>query len=160
MCANFDKAIYGLKQAPRAWYAQLRAKLEELGFIPSKADTSLFYYNKGQHCLFVLVYVDDIIVASSSTSATEALLADLQKDFTLKDLGDLHYFLGIEVKKHQGGLVLTEERYATDILSRSGMDKCKAIDTPLSSTEKLSAEEGENLGLEDSTRYKSLIDAL
>jgi histone deacetylase 1/2 len=147
---KLDKAIYGLKQAPRAWYAQLCAKLEDLGFIPSKADTSLFYYNKGRHSLFVLVYVDDIIVVSSSTTATEALLADLQKKFALKDLGDLHYFLAIEVKKHQGGLILTQERYATDILSRSGMDKCKMIDTPLSSTEKLSAMEGDSLGLEDS----------
>lgn len=78
----------------------------------------------------MLVYVDDIIVANSSPTATDALLADLQKDFTLKDLGDLHYFLGIEVKRRQGGLVLTQEWYAAVILSRSGMDKCKSIDTP------------------------------
>jgi histone deacetylase 1/2 len=61
-----DKAIYGLKQAPRAWYARLCGKLQSLGFVPSKADTSLFYCNKGSHTLFVLVYVDDIIVASTS----------------------------------------------------------------------------------------------
>ena len=64
---KLDKALYGLKQAPRAWYARLCGKLETLGFVPSKADTSLFYYQKGQHTIFVLVYVDDIIVASSST---------------------------------------------------------------------------------------------
>jgi predicted GNAT superfamily acetyltransferase len=92
---KLDKVIYGLKQAPRAWYARLCAKLQALGFIPSKADTSLFYYNRGRYNLFVLVYVDDIIVASSSPKATEALLGDLQKEFSLKDLGDLHYFLGI-----------------------------------------------------------------
>jgi histone deacetylase 1/2 len=72
-----DKAIYGLKQAPRVWYARLCGKLEQIGFIPSKADTSLFYYNKGHHTLFVLVYVDDIVVASSSPEASNALLADL-----------------------------------------------------------------------------------
>ena len=69
-----------------------------------------------------------------------------KKEFALKDLGDLHYFLGIEVKKIQGGLILRQERYATDILARCGMDKCKAIDTPLSNTEKLSAVEGDTLG--------------
>ena len=92
---KLDKALYGLKQAPRAWYARLCKRLESLGFVSSKADTSLFYYNQGKYCIFVLVYVDDIIVASSSQDATEALLKDLQSEFALKDLGDLHYFLGI-----------------------------------------------------------------
>lgn len=95
---KLDKALYGLKQAPRAWYARLCAKHQSLGFIPSKADTSLFYYSKGRHSLLVLVYVDDIIVASSSAEATQALFGDLQKEFALKDLGDLHYPLGIKVK--------------------------------------------------------------
>lgn len=63
---KLDKALYGLEQAPRAWYARLCKKLEALGFVPSKAGTSLFYYNRGKHTLFVLVYVDDIIVASTS----------------------------------------------------------------------------------------------
>jgi histone deacetylase 1/2 len=84
---KLDKALYGLKQAPRAWYSRLCAKLQALGFVPSKSDTSLFYYRKGNHTIFVLVYVDDIIVASSSPAATDALLANLQKDFALKDLG-------------------------------------------------------------------------
>ena len=96
---KLDKALYGLKQAPRAWYSRLSKKLQELGFTPSKADTSLFFYNKGKHTIFVLVYVDDIIVASSSTQATECFLKDLEKEFALKDLGDLHSFLGIEVQK-------------------------------------------------------------
>lgn len=65
----------------------------------SKADTSLFYLNKGDINMFVLVYVDDIIVASSSERATTALLQDLKEEFALKDLGELHYFLGIEVRK-------------------------------------------------------------
>jgi histone deacetylase 1/2 len=61
-----------------------------------------------------LVYVDDIIVASSSQQATTTLMRDLENDIALKDLDELHYFLGIEVKKHKDGRVLTHERYATD----------------------------------------------
>lgn len=150
---KLDKALYGLTQAPSAWYARLCRKLEALGFMPSKADTSLFYYNSGKHTLFVLVYVDDIIVASSSQEAIEALLKDLHHEFALKDMGDLHYFLGIEVKRASHGLVLSQQRYAADILKRSGMDKSKSIDTPLSSTEKLSIVDSDKLGPEDSTRY-------
>jgi histone deacetylase 1/2 len=84
----------------------------------------------------------------------------LQHEFALKDLGELHYFLGIEVKKVNNSLVLSQERYAADILARSGMSNCKAIDTPLSNTEKLSAYEGAVLGPEDITRYRSLVGAL
>lgn len=98
---KLDKALYGLKQAPRAWYSRLSTKFHELDFKSSKADTSLFLYNKGNVTMFVLIYVDDIIVASSMASATSAFLQDLTKAFSLKDLGDLHYFLGIEVSKSE-----------------------------------------------------------
>jgi histone deacetylase 1/2 len=157
---KLEKALYGLKQAPRAWYARLCAKLISLGFKPSRADTSLFYYSRGGHTIFILVYVDDIIVASSSQEATKALLSDLKKDFALKDLGDLHYFLGIEVKRDPDGLVLSQGKYAKDILSRSGMDKCKPADTPLPSNHKLSVCGGDKLGDADCTRYRSLVGAL
>jgi hypothetical protein len=65
----------------------------------SKGDTSLFIYAKGKVTIFLLIYVDDIIVTSSSSEAVTSLLSDLRSDFALKDLEDLHYFLGIEVKR-------------------------------------------------------------
>ena len=105
---KLDKALYGLKQAPHAWYAWLYGKLEALGFVPSKANTSLFCYRRGKLVMFVLVYVDDIIVAISSHEATGALLEDLEQEFALKDLGDLHYFLGIEVQRSRDGLKLSQ----------------------------------------------------
>jgi histone deacetylase 1/2 len=110
--------------------------------------------------MFVLVYVDDIIVASSSQEATVALLKDLERDFALKDLGELHYFLGIEVKKQKDGLVLTQERYATDILERVNMSNCKSISTPMATSEKLSIHDMEKLGPQDSTRYRSIVGGL
>jgi histone deacetylase 1/2 len=98
---KLKKAIYGLKQAPRAWYSRLSSKLVSLGFVPSKSDTSLFIYrNKGVD-IYMLIYVDDIIVTSSSQDAVKVLLKALKENFALKDLGDLHYFLGIEVEKNQ-----------------------------------------------------------
>ena len=92
---RLDKSLYGLKQAPRAWFSRLSSKLQELGFLASKADTSLFIYNKSGIIIFVLVYVDDIIVTSSSSKAITSLLQDLGSAFALKDLGDFHFFLGI-----------------------------------------------------------------
>jgi histone deacetylase 1/2 len=104
-----------------------------------------------QYSIFVLVYVDDIIVASSSTEAVNALLADQKEEFALKDLRDLNYFLGIEVKTGKDGLLMSQERYERDVLKRSGVDKCKPMDTPMSSVEKLSVYSGEKLGPQLST---------
>jgi len=157
---KLDKSLYGLKQAPRAWYSRLSTKLQSMGFLPSKADTSLFYFRKGQHTVFILVYVDDIIVASSSNDIAVALLRELEQEFAIKDLGDLHYFLGIEVKRSNGELLLTQECDATSILEKVGMELCKPISSPLSTTEKLSVREGDSLGPDDSTRYRSVVGAL
>ena len=157
---KLDNALYGLKQALRAWYARLCGKLVQLGFTPSKGDTSLFYYHKGSDTIFVLVYADDIIVASSSLEATTTLLKDLQADFALKDLGDLHFFLGIEVKRNSDALILSQQRYATDVVKRANMWNGKPVDTPISLTEKLSITEGARLGEADSTTYRSVVGAL
>ncbi|XP_071685423.1 uncharacterized protein [Lolium perenne] len=157
---KLDKALYGLKQAPRAWFSRLSNKLYSLGFVPSKADTSLFLFNKSGIIIYVLIYVDDIIVTSSSDKAIGALLHDLRDDFALKDLGPLHFFLGIEVKQTYDGLRLTQEKYAADILTKVGMLQCTTAPTPLSSSETLSLVQGDPLGPEDSTQYRSIVGAL
>jgi hypothetical protein len=73
--------------------------LQALGYIPSKADTSLFMYNQPVVMKFVLIYIDDIIGTSSSTQAISALLQDLKDDFALKDLGNLNFFLALKSRK-------------------------------------------------------------
>jgi hypothetical protein len=158
---RLDKSLYGLKQAPRAWYSRLSMKLQQLGFVPSKSDTSLFIYNKSTIIIFVLIYVDDIIVRSSSNEAVTALLQDLNSEFALKDLGDLHFFLGIEVKRNpEVGLHLSQEKYATDLLSKAGLQGCKPSPTPISSSGKLSLLEGDPLNSDDGTKYRSLVGGL
>jgi hypothetical protein len=91
---KLDKALYGLKQAPRAWYSWLNLKLQALGFTPSKAVISLFIYMKWVVTIYLLVYIDGIIIMSSSPFVVDALLANLKSEFAIKDLGDLHYFFG------------------------------------------------------------------
>lgn len=123
--------------APKAWYSRLSFKLHQLGFSSSKANTSLFYYRKGDTTIFILVYVDDIIVISSTSQAVEALLRDLRTDFAFKDLGELNYFLGIEVKRARDGIVLSQQKYASYIIKRVGTEHCKYLSTPMSILEKL-----------------------
>jgi histone deacetylase 1/2 len=157
---KLDKALYGLKQAPRAWYSRLSHRLQELGFVPYKGDTSIFYFIQGNLTIYLLVYVDDIIVVSSPPTATDALLKCLKRDFSIKDLGDLHYFLGIEVKRSRGDLLLTQERYANDILQRLNMSKCKLVATPMCPSEIFSLYDGQKLGPHDSSQYRSNVGAL
>jgi hypothetical protein len=95
---KLNKAIYGLKQAPHAWVSRLSTKLLSMGFVASKADSSLFTFKSEKVIIFILIYVDDIIITASQVSAIEELLQRLRIDFAVKNLGDLHYFLGIEVQ--------------------------------------------------------------
>jgi hypothetical protein len=110
--------------------------------------------------MFLLVYVDDIIVASSSSTAVAALLRDLKDDFALKDLEPLRYFLGIEVKQIADGIHLSQAKYTANILARVGMVSCKGVTTPLLVNTKLSTVKGELLGPADATKYCSMVGAL
>ena len=121
---HLTKAIYGLKQAPRAWHARLASALRTHGFIPSTADTSLFLFQRPSVTMYLLVYVDDIVLVSSSPTAADALVTALGRDFAVKDLGQLHFFLGIEVAhQSRGSLALTQKKYSLDLLRRAGMLK-------------------------------------
>jgi hypothetical protein len=108
---KLDKALYGLKQAPRAWYNRLSMKLIQLRFMISKADTSLFIYSKSGIIIYLLEYVDDIIMTSSSSMAVTAVLHDHWSYFALKDLGDLHFSLGIQATRSAKGLDLSQQEY-------------------------------------------------
>uniref|UniRef100_A0A2N9GL69 Reverse transcriptase Ty1/copia-type domain-containing protein n=1 Tax=Fagus sylvatica TaxID=28930 RepID=A0A2N9GL69_FAGSY len=92
---KLHKSIYGLKQAPRAWFESFTTQLLHLGFIASIADSSLFIYHHQQVIAYLLLYVDDIVLTSNSTYFLDNLIIQLRKVFDLKDLGTLHYFLGL-----------------------------------------------------------------
>ena len=108
----------------------------------------------------MLVYVDDIVIASSCAQATDHLLKQLASSFAVKDLGSLSYFLGIEVASTSGGMSLTQQKYALDLLRRANMHDCKPVATPMCPTEKLSREAGRVLNEEDSFRYQSTVGGL
>jgi histone deacetylase 1/2 len=105
--------------------------------------------------MYLLVYVDDIIVISSSESATARLVTALGADFAVKDLGQLHYFLGLKVTHCDAGLTLTQQKYSLDLLRCSGMLKCK-----MAITDRLSALDGDLLSSDDAAEYRSLVGGL
>lgn len=97
LVCKLRKTLYGLKQAPHAWFHKLRDFLLALQFVASKADSSLFIWRIGSRFIYVLVYVDDIIVTSQDSCGIDQFVKDLDDRFSLKDLGRLNYFLSIKV---------------------------------------------------------------
>jgi hypothetical protein len=103
---RLHKAIYDLKQAPRAWFTRLSQALFELGFYSSAIDTSLFTYYHSNVTLYLLVYVDDILITGTDPTALHSIIAQLQSVFAMKDLGDLSFFLGMQAHCDSHGLHL------------------------------------------------------
>ena len=106
----------------------------------------------------MLIYVDDIIITSSSSVAIAQLLLSLQADFAVKDLGSLKYFLGVEVIPTTNGVLLSQQRYIKDILTRTKMLEAKPVNTPMASSTSLSAYEGEPFP--NHTLFRSTVGAL
>jgi histone deacetylase 1/2 len=121
----------------------------------------LFILQRSDITIFLLVYVDDIIVLSSCASAIPQLIDQLWSTFSVKDLGVLHYFLGIEVSSPSPDrLVLRQWKYALDLLARANMLKCSPVTTPMSASERLCSADGDVLSSEDATTYRSLVGGL
>jgi hypothetical protein len=155
---KLQKAIYGLKQTPRAWFSRLSGKLLQLGFVGSKADSSLLIYRTAAITMFLLIYVDDIIIVSSVPAAITELLQLLITDFVVKDLGPLRYFLGIEVIPVKDGLLLSQQRYIWDLLNKTNMTDAKPVNSPMSSSSALSAFMGDPM--EDPSLYRRTFGSL
>ena len=123
------------------------------------SDPSLFIHTHGTVSTYVLVYVDDIIITGASADFMQNLITKLNSEFALKDLGNVHYFLGIEVHRlHDGSLLLSQQKYIRDLLIKCKMDKAKAISTPMVSGLKLSKHGSDQLP--DPTLYHSIVGAL
>ncbi|KAJ0493560.1 putative RNA-directed DNA polymerase [Helianthus annuus] len=153
-----NKSLYGLKQAPRAWFNKLSSALHQLGFYGSKTDPSLFILNSPGSLVYLLVYVDDIIITGNNPATITQLISRLDSLFALKDLGQLHYFLGIEVVHKNLDLILSQRKYIGDILHRAGLADCKPISTPTSPFTVLLPDD--SLPLDDPSRYRQTVGAL
>lgn len=128
------KALYGLKQAPRAWFERFSTQLLHVGFVASGADGNLFIYDYDGHLVFLLLYVDDIIMTGNHPNFIASLIAILGQDFDLKDLGRLHYFLGLQFDYTSTRPFVHQTKYATDLLHNFFMFECKPYKTSCTPT--------------------------
>ncbi|KAM1956212.1 hypothetical protein ACFX16_025655 [Malus domestica] len=152
------KALYGLKQAPRAWYKELHSFLLSHGFVNAISDASLFLLKNGTAVIYFLVYVDDLLITGNDSSLVAKFIQLLATRFSVKDLGSLHYFLGVEVLPTATGLFLSQHKYIHDLLVTAKMDGAKAVSTPLSTTHSLMLHDGSSLT--DATPYRRLVGGL
>lgn len=124
----------------------------------SKADSSLLVYNHNVHQCYILIYVDDIVITGSSQTDIDGLVLKLHKKFSLKDLGFLSYFLGVEVSYPvSGGIFLSQSKYISDLLERTKMTQANGISTPMLSGSVMSAFKGEKI--HDVRLYRSTVGA-
>ncbi|XP_047306227.1 uncharacterized mitochondrial protein AtMg00810-like [Impatiens glandulifera] len=129
-----------------------------LGFFEAKSDSSLFLYHTSTITAFILVYVDDIIFMGNSTSHLSIIISRLQDNFPLKDLGQLHYFLGVEASRSSDGLFLSQSQYIQDLLIRADMQYSKPLNSPVSTSSSLSRYDGDSLS--DPFLYRNIVGAL
>jgi histone deacetylase 1/2 len=155
---RLSKSLYGLKQAPRAWFLRFARFITSIGFVATRSDSSLFTYSHGADAAFLLLYVDDIILTASSSGLLQRIVDKLTGEFAMKDLGDLHFFLGIQVTRTPAGFFLSQQHYAEEILERAAMDNCKSAPTPIDTHGKLPAADGPKVA--DPSAYRSLAGAL
>src|SRR5262249_43124268 len=125
--------------------------------LSSKADSSLFVYHSSLGTVYLLLYIDDMVITGNNSTLVQTLIIRLSKEFSMKDLGDLHYFLGIEVQYNEKGLFLSQTKYALDLLQRANLINAKPISTPFVVGQHLSTEG--NL-FSDPTVFRSLTGAL
>ncbi|GMI76671.1 hypothetical protein HRI_001336400 [Hibiscus trionum] len=155
---KLTKALYGLKQAPRAWYERLSNFLIEKGFEKGKVNTTLFIKMYKNDILVVQIYVYDIIFGSTNECHCQEFAKLMQGEFEMSMMGELSFFLGLQIKQKKDGTFINQAKYIKDMLKKFGLENAKPQATPMSSSTKLDKdEEGKCV---DSKLYRSMIRSL
>ncbi|GJP43358.1 hypothetical protein CLOM_g2831 [Closterium sp. NIES-68] len=132
---KLNKAIYGLKQAPRCWYNRQASALEEIRFRASACDESLFLMGEGESLVLLLVYVDDILLFSSSDKEIDGVQRKLTEQFKCKSLGEARYYLGMHIERdtERGWLKLHQGQYINTLAEKYSLQEEREVVTPLPS---------------------------
>ncbi|XP_031285404.1 uncharacterized protein LOC116144087 [Pistacia vera] len=150
------KSLYGLKQSLHAWFEKFNQVVEKFEMTKSKSDHSVFYKQSAVAIILLVVYVDDIIITGSDTTAISLLKSFLHTQFHTKDLGVLKYFLGVEVTSKKC-IFLSQKKYVLDLLTETGRLRAKSCSTLMFSNSQLT-KDGELF--KDPKRYRRLVGKL
>ncbi|KAL5789565.1 hypothetical protein ACOSQ2_004453 [Xanthoceras sorbifolium] len=157
LVCRLHKSLYGLKQASRQWFAKFSEAICSAGYVQSRADYSLFTRKQGKSFTTLLIYVDDILITGNDPNSIAATKEFLHSNFRIKELGNLKYFLGIEVSTSKNGIFISQRKYALEIITDAGLLGAAPIDTPMEKGLKLS--DKSDL-LKDSSQYRRLVGRL
>ncbi|KAM6587476.1 hypothetical protein CsatA_010081 [Cannabis sativa] len=155
---KLKKALYGLKQALRAWYERLSTFLISNGFSMGKADNTLFIKRKSKDIIIVQIYVDDIIFGATNDALCEEFSKCMHSEFEMSMMGELNFFLGLQIKQQKDGIFIGQTKYIKDLLQKFDLANAKSMNTPMSTSIKMDKDEsGKNV---DITKYRGMIGSL
>ena len=155
---KLKRALYGLKQAPKTWYDKLTAYLIEHGFKRGFADTTLFIRKGKNYFVVAQIYVDDIVFGATNDSLAQSFADEMKKMFEMSMVGELTYFLGLQVKQMDFGIYINQAKYTRNLVKRFGLEKVAHARTPMAANAKLTNDpSGEFV---DVTLYRSMIGCL
>ncbi|KAF6212135.1 hypothetical protein GE061_012656 [Apolygus lucorum] len=158
---KLQKSLYGLKQSGRQWYLKLDERLKAIGMIPSESDPCVYTWGKGEEAVILAVYVDDIVLASKDQEKLRILKQKMMDEFRMKDLGKIHYCLGLEFDYdfEKGKLKISQRKYINEILKKFKMETANPISTPLDVNVKFEPTEARPSEM-DKYPFRSLIGSL
>jgi hypothetical protein len=155
---NLSKALYELKQASQAWYAWLKTFLLDHGYVMRSVDKTLFTLKHDNNFLLVQIYVDDITFGGSSHVLVSGFQEMMDKEFQISMMGELTFFLGIQVKQTKQDIFIHQAKYMKDLMKKFNMAKLKPVSTLISTAMALNPDEnGEAV---DKREYMSMIGSL
>jgi hypothetical protein len=155
---KLKKVLYGLKQAPRACFSRIDNYLQQQGYKRGTTDNKLCIKIEEQNMIVVVVYVDDIIFGSNLTILRKRFVTKMQKEFEMSMLGELTFFLGLQVTQKNKGIFISQTKYIKEMLKKFQMGDCKSVSTPMVTGCKLSLDD--DLPKVDQTMYRSMVGSL
>ena len=159
LVCHLKKSLHGLKQSPRCWNKSFKEFMISQGFQQSAADPCVFIRNVNGQLAIVAVHVDDLILLNETEQEMIDLKASLAARFKMKDMGKLHYCLGVNIKTMDGVLQMSQEQYIKKILNKYKLQDCKPVSTPMDVNVKLMKDDGYSKPV-DPVAYQSMVGSL
>ena len=161
LVCQLKKSIYGLKQSPRCWNIAIDDYLKQMKFVQTEGDPCLYVSKNGAETVIIAVYVDDILIATKTDERMTEVKAAITDRFDVKDLGELHFFLGVKVVQDQktGAIWLGQPVYSENIIQQFNMQNAKTCKTPVNPSLKLTKASEEST-LVDQELYQSAVGKL